>query len=343
MLRTVQPSTPKHLSKRQRDLNTATALVRRTCEIAGDLGIIDNTREQLAHDDIRDAVQTHDNDALFGWINATFAFAGIADRVAHGYMEQHGRLTASDIARTLPQQSCGKLKSYWHFDDCKYRKQAKSCAKPKLLRRCALPKHDLRHGGLNQTAYSLFLFLRDVADGDFVGWLDQTFERADIVKGPNRGKALAQAVIEPMSHIHGVADKVLNMSLSGLLLAADPARERWLAAGASMIAIDTLVHAWLHRTGILRWFDAEHVYGPACYAEHGCETLLRSIAFEIDATQFHPSFPTHFPRFVQHAIWRFCAVSEHNICNGVRIDDTARCDNRDCALYRNCRHLPLHG
>ena len=37
---------------------------------------------------------------------------------------------------------------------------------------CALPRHPLRNGHLNQMAYSLFLFMRDVADDDFVGWID---------------------------------------------------------------------------------------------------------------------------------------------------------------------------
>jgi hypothetical protein len=31
-----------------------------------------------------------------------------------------------------------------------------------------------------------------------------------------------------------------------------------------MIAIDTLVHNWLHRTGILHRFEADHAYGMAC-------------------------------------------------------------------------------
>jgi hypothetical protein len=339
--KTKQPR-PLSVSARARHLACATELVRRVCEISGDLEIVGSAHDQLFEHGIQQAVQSRDNDVLFGWLNASFAFAGIADRVAHGYMEQHGRLAAADISRTLPHQSCGKLQSYWHFDDCKYRKQARSCAEPKLFRRCALPKHDLRHGGLNQTAYSLFFFFRDVTEGDFVGWLDEVLERADVVQGPGRGKALAAAIVEPLSHVHGVAAKVLNMALSGLLLAGDPGRERWQAAGASMIAVDTLVHAWLHRTGILRRFHAEHVYGPACYGGNGCEALLRTIAFEIDARDFNPRFPRHFPRFVQHAIWRYCAADEFDVCNGNRVDDTAPCRNRDCELYRRCRRLPLH-
>jgi hypothetical protein len=35
-----------------------------------------------------------------------------------------------------------------------------------------IPTHRLRNGRLNQTAYSLFLFIRDVAGSDLVGWID---------------------------------------------------------------------------------------------------------------------------------------------------------------------------
>jgi hypothetical protein len=67
----------------------------------------------------------------------------------------------------------------------------------------------------------------------------------------------------------GALRKVLSMALADLLLGADPNRERWVTTGASMIAVDTLVHNWLHRTGILRRLGAEHAYGPACYSCSG--------------------------------------------------------------------------
>ena len=47
-----------------------------------------------------------------------------------------------------------------------------------------LPTHQLRNGRLNQMAYSLFLFIRDIADGDLVGWIDQQFQDADDPASP---------------------------------------------------------------------------------------------------------------------------------------------------------------
>jgi hypothetical protein len=35
---------------------------------------------------------------------------------------------------------------------------------------------------------------------------------------------------------------------------------------------------------------------------------------------FNPGFPQTFPRFVQHAISRFCAADEVNTCDDNRVD-----------------------
>ena len=42
-----------------------------------------------------------------------------------------------------------------------------------------------------------------------------------------------------------------------------------------MIAVDTLVHNFLHRTGILRRFRADHAYGLACYQPAAAPTSSR--------------------------------------------------------------------
>ena len=55
---------------------------------------------------------------------------------------------------------------------------------------CPLPTHRLRNGHLNQIAYSLYLFIRDVADGDLVGWID---DRLDQANDPGAPDPLAQA------------------------------------------------------------------------------------------------------------------------------------------------------
>src|SRR6516165_6645677 len=92
------------------------------------------------------------------------------DQVAADFMEKHGHASYEVIAADLRQPvSCPKLRSYWHFQNCRYNKTRYTCAEPDHLPRCPLPRQWLRNGRLNQTAYSLYLFIRDVAGGDLVG------------------------------------------------------------------------------------------------------------------------------------------------------------------------------
>jgi hypothetical protein len=195
---------------------------------------------------------------------------------------------------------------------------------------------DLRNGSLNQAAYGLYLFMRNICGGDFVNWIDQRLDQTS-----TEGRNGATALIEPLSHVHGLSSKVLSMALSGLLLAGDPKRELWIMVGADMVAIDTLVHAWLHRTGIPRGLDAEHPYGPGCYASGNCSDIVRLVAMKLDGRAFNIEFPAVFPHFVQHAIWRFCAQQQFNQCNGNKINDSGRCWLTDCILFDSCARLKL--
>jgi hypothetical protein len=144
-----------------------------------------------------------------------------------------------------------------------------------------------------------------------------------------------------MREIYGVSDKVLAMALSSLLLGAPKKMVFWIEVGGSMIAIDTLVHNLLHRTGILARFNANHLYGAACYRPGGCAEIIQTVAERIDARQFNPSFPQTFPRFVQYAIWRYCSQSGLDVCNGNRINDAKRCNNMDCRVRPMCNRVVL--
>ena len=103
----------------------------------------------------------------------------------------------------------------------------------------------------------------------------------------------------------------------------------------------TLVHNFLHRTGILARFNANHLYGAACYRPGGCADIIQTVAERIDARHFNPSFPQTFPRFVQYAIWQYCAQDGLDICNGNRIDDGKRCANKECRVRLMCDRVAL--
>ena len=236
-------------------------------------------------------------------------------------MAKHGQATWRSVGTGLAAQpTCPKLQTYWDFHDCRYQKTSGTCAEPAHIATCPLPTHHLRNGHLNQIAYSLYLFIRDVADGDLVGWIDDQLDQANDPASPHDPLA-DNALIEPLRNVYGVSDKVLAMALSGILIGAGGVRPNWLEVGVRLIAVDTLVHNFLHRTGILNRFEAAHPYGPGCYRPGGCAEIIRLVSKQIDARQFNRTFPQVFPRFVQVAIWRYCSQQGFDICNGNRIDD----------------------
>jgi hypothetical protein len=145
------------------------------------------------------------------------------------------------------------------------------------------------------------------------------------------------ALIAPLRNVYGVSDKVLAMALSAMLMGAGKRRSLWFKVGATFIVIDTLVHNFLHRSGILQRFGADHAYGSGCYRPGGCCEILELIAARIDASAFNPTFPQVFPRFVQSAVWRYCAEGGLDICNGGIVTLTNNRCYRSSTQSRSCR------
>jgi hypothetical protein len=328
---------PLSVSKEISPLDHAIRMLDAICAFAGSEHAGDDVTFDYTAHPLRSAIAGKYTASLFDWLMEAVSLQGISDYVASGYMDQHGRVTWQDIAQSMASPpSCRKLQSYWVFEGCRYEKNKRTCAMPDRFGDCPLPRHDLRNGRLNQTAYSLFLFIRDVADGDLVGWMDCQLDRANQEGSSDTLAQRRDALVRPLRHVFGVADKVLTMALSEVLLAAPKSKPLWVETGATMTVIDTLVHNFLARTGILRRFNARHSYGPACYRQGGCAEIIRQAATRIDGRRFNPKYPEVFPRFVQHAIWHYCAQSGMDICNGNRIDDRQRCHNRSCDLYSIC-------
>jgi hypothetical protein len=257
------------ISHTNADLHYAVQLVHAACCLAGSASYVDDIRADLRDRGIIQAIRDHNTAALFDWLVETLSFQGISDSVASGYIAQHGSVRWAEIAGGLSRRpSCTKLAGYWRFYDCRYHKGSSTCAEPGHIDGCPLPHHPLRNGRLNQMAYSLFLFMRDVADNDFVGWIDSQLGTVDS-HTPNRLTALREAIIGPLRNVYGVSDKVLAMAFSNLLLAAGSRRPLWVEVGATFVAVDTLVHNFLHRTGILQRSGANHPYGDRCYRPGG--------------------------------------------------------------------------
>ena len=73
----------------------------------------------------------------------------------------------------------------------------------------------------------------------------------------------------------------------------------------------------------------------------GVAPPVRRLAHEIEARAFDPSFPATFPRFVQHALWAFCAQDGLEVCNGNQVEDSRACANSSCPVFKTCARVPL--
>jgi hypothetical protein len=305
--------------------------------------LLDEIDTEIREAGLDRAIALGETPPVFDWLLAAFSFQGISDQAARTYMEKHGKASWAAIEATLQKgSSCRRLGNYWNYNGCRYDKGSSTCSEPEHIDACPVPRFRLRNGRLNQTAYSLFLFVRDLAGGDLIDWIESQLQAAS---GPSVADLLAarqEALIGPLRNVYGVSDKVLTMALSSLLIGAGSRRPVWFETGKGMMAIDTLVHNFLHRTGILDGCGTPHAYGSSCYAAGGCAEIIRTVAMRIDARSFNRNFPAVFPRFVQHAIWRYCAADGLAICNGNNLDDRKSCENRYCSLYLTCARKSLN-
>lgn len=329
-------------SARNKSFERASELLTAVCQLAGSISFLAEIDDEFRAAGLDEAIAKHSTAPIFDWLINVLSFQGISDRVARDYAAKHGRATWAQLDQSFKDPAkCPKLRSYWQYSGCRYDKTSQTCGEPEHFDACSLPRLRLRNGRLNQTAYSLFLFVRDVAGGDLVGWIRSQIETAATKSDRNLSAARQAALITPLQHVYGVGEKTLSMALSALLIGAGETEPLWFETGKNMVVVDSLAHNFLHRTGILQDCGAPHAYGPACYAPDGCAAIIRDIAAGIDCQQFNSIFPSGFPRFVQHSIWRFCAAEAANICNGNRIDDRSACRERYCRLGSKCDRIAL--
>ena len=164
----------------------AVSVVETVAWLAGRTDYLDELGDAAAELDLSGTTGSARSAKVFEWLATALSYQGISDAVARTYMADHERPRWRNVARGVKSATCPLLNSYWHFHGCGYRKDAQTCAKPHLMQSCPLPCHEFRNGNLNQLAYSLFLFIRDVAGGDIVSWIDTRLAEAE--PGPREGR-----------------------------------------------------------------------------------------------------------------------------------------------------------
>ena len=76
----------------------ARSIVRRVCDLAGQVTCIDDLRHDAIDAGLVAAVEDHDTPAIFDWLIREVSHQGISDAVADGYMDRHGNVTWAAIA-----------------------------------------------------------------------------------------------------------------------------------------------------------------------------------------------------------------------------------------------------
>mgnify|MGYP000358997919 CR=1 FL=1 len=300
------------------------------------MDIVAEAEREMFEEGLGRAVEQKDSKALFNWIMYPASYQGVSDRIADSYIEQYGNITFLQISRALNKAKpmCSKLTGFEEFQGCGFVKGNETCNNPVMYSRCPVPTHPLRNGRLNIMAYSLYFFIRDVCQRDLVGFIDQ------IALQDKPARERLDELVGQLSRVYGMQGKIVHMIFSAFLLGLGRLKPHWRELGTVAIAIDTLVHNFLHRTGILRCYSMEHKFS-SCYGPRGCRAVIEDLAAKIDCSSFHPNYPVNFPRFVQLAIWLFCSEGGESICNGRMIEDTTPCENTDCPVYDLCDRIPL--
>jgi hypothetical protein len=320
----------------QRRLERASNLINSLCDISH--GTQELVALQKPINRLTAIIRKHDNQALFSWLMNVLSFQGISDRAAEKYITDHGNADYKSVhARVLAKPACEKLTGFWSFNGCGYEKAKRLCSHRSEIESCPLPELPLRNGRLNQTAFSLYFFMRDVASGDLISLIDR---QVDSISKDASPREVHRSLVPAWKGVFGISDKVISMALATLLMSAPRQRKEWKRAGCSLIVVDTLVHNFLHRSGLAKLFGNEHLYGPGCYNKDGCFDVLASVSQLVDARRFNARFSSYFPRFVQLAIWRY-AAGPFEICNAKQINDRKRCAVRDCYLRGDCQRVAL--
>jgi hypothetical protein len=278
----------------------------------------------------------HKSIKLYQYLVEAFLLSGGGDQSNQGYYaKQKLKPTFNRVKQAMEVAQCPKLATFETFKGCGYKKTMNRCNEPAFLTTCPLPSFDMKRGALNHMAFSLYFFLRDVAGRDFYTYVTEHFGQA--------GGAITDLLdgfIGKISTIANVGPKLAHMALSCLFLTAYPGWD-YRQVGAHMIAVDTLVHNFLHRTGILASYQLDHPYGPRCHGQNGCLGVIHDLANRIDCREFNPTLPASFPRFIQYHIWAYCGQSGENICNLNKCKPGK--PNPACVLHQQglCAELPL--
>ena len=285
------------------------------------------------------AIARRDTAALFDWLVEALSYQGIADRIAYDYMQRHGRARwariMASLARNPPARSSaatgGSTTAIPQGNDNVRRAWPHRRLRPAQPPAAHRPADQI---GVRPVPVHARLPMTISWTGSIGNWLRW-------IPNPLTGSL-------PCARPSSVRSQRLwggRQGLGdGLVVAAAERRQRrplWRRSRRDFVAVDTLVHNFVHRTGILRRLGAEHPYGVGCYRPADALTFSGSLAAtSTPGSSIRPS-PRRFRGSCRMRSGGYCAENGLDVCNGNRIDDRQPLRQRHCQLFRRCDRVAL--
>jgi len=262
-------------------------------------------------------------------------FQGIADKNAFSYLERHSSINEIADFDTLKEgvkdSPCPALKSFSAFRNCDYKKSEHNCRYGREFG-CILKELDCRKGSINIMIGSAFLFLKEYYQESMVNFIKEGAKHEDkkffytreLLKIRNIGPQTASLFLTDLFNPFFFGYKVKGIDHN------------------DFIVIDTLVHNFFHRTGILKALGREHNYNSEfCHTEEYCKGIILEIAQKVDIRDLleDDNFQAFEPRLIQLCIWLQCADEGRKCGGGVCNEKGPFCN--DCNVELMCDKLMI--
>ena len=168
--------------------------------------LTDSTETQAILHQMMHGKPQHKSIMLYQYFLEAFLHSGGGDRSNQNYYHnQKYKPSFNRIKNAVKTAQCPKLASFETFKGCGYRKMTNNCSEPAFVKSCPLPRFDMKRGPLNEMAFSLYFFLRDVCRGNFYAYVRGHFGEGQLAD--EAVSELLQSFIEKITTIANVSPK----------------------------------------------------------------------------------------------------------------------------------------
>ncbi len=169
-------SMTRHKQASRRSIEMVKQIIRAYQKLFVDPYLTDSTEIEAILHQMQHGKLHHKSIKLYQYFLESFLLSGGGDQSNQNYYNnQKYKPTFNRVKRALQAAQCPKLTSFEAFKGCGYRKTTNNCTEPAFRGSCPLPRFDMKRGALNQMAFSLYFFRRDVCRRDFYTFVTHHF------------------------------------------------------------------------------------------------------------------------------------------------------------------------